>query len=92
MSRAELDATLRTGLLRGGREGIHYVTNAANSSAARARLRLALDHKPEVRVTMRVPAKKFSAPNKIKPEFNMPGGGMERKAEGIIPAEVLNVK
>jgi len=31
MSKAELEATQKTGLLRGGREGTHYVTDAANA-------------------------------------------------------------
>jgi hypothetical protein len=60
--------------------------------AIRARLRLALRQTPEVRVTMRVPAGKFSAPSKVMPNFNMPGGGMERTAKGIIPAEVLSIQ
>jgi hypothetical protein len=33
MSRAELDATLETGLVRGGREGTHYANDAVNSGA-----------------------------------------------------------
>lgn len=42
MSQAELDATAQTGLIRGGRDGTHYVADSANSSAKRARQRLAL--------------------------------------------------
>jgi hypothetical protein len=41
MSRAELDATAETGLLRGGREGAHYVSDNVNSTATRAQMRLA---------------------------------------------------
>jgi hypothetical protein len=91
MSRAELEATESTGLLRGGREGTNYVTNAANSEAQRARLRLALPQTPEVRVTLEVPAETFSAPTRVKPLFNMPGGGMERTATGQIPVKILKV-
>jgi hypothetical protein len=91
MSRAELEATQSTGLLRGGREGVHYVTDAANTSAQRARLRLALPQTPEVRVTLEVPGGTFSAPSRVQPAFNMPGGGMERTATGQIPVKILGV-
>ena len=54
MSRAELGATESTGLLRGGRGGTHYVSDAVNSDALRARQRLALPQAPEVRATLEV--------------------------------------
>lgn len=92
MSQAELKATQETGLLRGGRDGTHYATDAANSDALRAQQRLALKQTPEVRVTMEVPAGKFSPPSKVEPKFNMPGGGMERTASGTVPVKVLDVK
>ncbi len=91
MSQAELDATQGTGLLRGGRDGTHYVTDAANSSAQRARLRTALPQTPEVRVTLEVPAGRFSPPSRVEPAFGMPGGGMERTAVGEIPVRVIRV-
>ena len=91
MSRAELDAMQSTGLLRGGRSGTHYVSDAVNSDALRARQRLALGQTPEVRVTMDVPGGAFSPPSRVGPLNNMPGGGMERTATGNIPARVLRV-
>jgi hypothetical protein len=91
MSKAELEATQKTGLMRGGREGTHYVTDAVNRSARRARLRTSLPQTPEVRVTMEVPAGKFSPPTKVKPDFGMPGGGLERTATGEIPVKILRV-
>ena len=91
MSRAELEATKKTGLLRGGREGTHHVSDAVNSSSKRTRQRLALPKQPEVRVTMEVPAGKFSRPSKVSPAYNMPGGGMERTATGKIPVKILRV-
>lgn len=91
MSKAELKATQETGLIRGGRDGVHYVTDAANSSAKRARQRTALDNTPEVRVTMDVPAGTFSSPTKVQPKYGMPGGGTERTATGNIPATIRNV-
>jgi hypothetical protein len=92
MSRAELEATRETGLVRGGRQGTHFVTDAANASAERARQRLALPQTPEVRVTMRVPADRFGPPTRVKPDFGMPGGGMERTAIGEVPVEIINVE
>lgn len=91
MSKAELKATQETGLLRGGRDGTHYVTDAANSSEKRARQRSALPQTPEVKVTMDVPAGKFSQPSRVEPAFNMPGGGMERTATGNIPVNIRGV-
>lgn len=92
MSRAELKATQETGLLRGGREGDHYVSDAVNSDAKRAQQRLALPVKPEVRVTMKVPKGKFSNPQKVTPKHEMPGGGTERTATGKIPVEIMKIK
>jgi len=91
MSRAELEATQSTGLLRGGREGTHYVSDAVNSTAGRAQQRLALPQAPEVRVTLEVPGNTFSAPTRVQPKFNMPGQGMERTATGSIPVKILGV-
>jgi len=89
MSRAELKATAKTGLLRGGRKGVHYVTDAANKTAKRARQRLSLSGTPEIRVKLEVPAGKFSLPSKVQPKFSMPGGGLERTATGNIPAKII---
>ena len=92
MSKAELGATQKTGLLRGGRDGTHYVTDAANSSALRARQRLSLPQTSEVRVTLDVPKGVFSKPSKVDPAFNMSGGGMERTASGNIPVNIRRVQ
>jgi len=91
MSNAELEATQATGLMRGGREGTHYATDAANTSAKRARQRLSLSNTPDVRVTMEVPSGAFSSPSRVEPNFGMPGGGMERTATGNIPVEIVKV-
>jgi len=64
MSLAEAEATQATGLVRGGREGTHYVSDAVNSSAQRARQRLALPQTPKVRATMEVPTGRFSPPRR----------------------------
>ncbi len=96
MSKAELVETQKTGLIRGGKEGTHYVSDAVNSTANRARQRLAIPNKPEVRVSMEVPEGKFSAPSKVepfdvKPGKILPGGGNERTATGNIAVKILDI-
>lgn len=96
MSRAELAATRETGLIRGGREGTHYVSDAVNSSTTRAQSRLALPVRPEVRATVEAPAGRFSAPSRVQPldvapGKVLPGRGMERSATGRVPGRVLRV-
>ncbi len=91
MSRAELDATEQTGLVRGGREGTSYVSDNVNSNALRARQRLALPQTPEVRVTLEVPRGAFSRPKLVDPNFDMPGGGMERMGTGQIACRIVAV-
>jgi hypothetical protein len=96
MSRAELEATLKTGLLRGGRPGTHYVSDAVNSTGKRARERLALPTQPEVRATMEVPEGVFSSPSTVAP-YHLPngavlrGGGTERTAVGEVAVRVIKV-
>ena len=97
MSNEELAATRDTGLLRGGREGIHYASDAVNTTATRAQQRLGLEARPEVRATLEVPTGKFSSPSKVAPFKTssgrvLPGGGMERTATGKIPAKVVKVR
>ena len=97
MSKAELSATENTGLLRGGREGTHYVSNAIGNDAKKVQQRLALVDKPEVKVTMQVPKGSFSSPTKVEP-VKLPNGGtlsgvgMERTASGKIPVKITKVK
>jgi hypothetical protein len=91
MSKAELSATLETGLLRGGRPGTHFVSNSISSRASKARQRLALPQAPELRVTIQVPSGKFSSATRVDPAFNLPGGGLERSATGEIPVKILRV-
>jgi hypothetical protein len=92
MSQAELQATKDTGLLRGGRDGTHYVSDAVNSDAKRAQQRLSLKDTPEVKTTLEVPAGTFSTPSKVEPKFGMPGGGTERTASGNIPVTIKKVE
>lgn len=92
MSRAELEATRKTGLVRGGRSGPHYVTDSANSNALRARQRLALPQTPELIVGLRVPGGVFGPPTRVGPNFGMPGGGLERRGVGRIPCQIAEVR
>ncbi len=92
MSRAELKAMQETGLVRGGRPGTHYASDSVNSSAGRAQQRLALPNKPEVKITIEVSKGKFSSPARVEPNYNMPGGGMERTATGKIPVLIKRVE
>lgn len=91
MSRAEMNTTQETGLMRAGRPGIHFATGAANTSAFRARQRLALPQTPEVRVTMEVQGGKFGPATPVEPRFNMLGGGLERQATGKVSVEIVHV-
>lgn len=81
MSPAELEAVQKSGVLsRGGRPGDNFVSDTVNSSANRARQRLALTGSPEVRATLEVPSGVLSSPSKVAPKYNMPGDGMERSS------------
>ena len=92
MSRAELKATRNTHLVRGGRPGTHYATDSANSKALRARQRLALPQTPEVIVDLEVRRGIFGPAARVKRNFGMPGGGLERIATGPVPCQVVGVR
>jgi RHS repeat-associated protein len=95
MSRDELVATEDTGLIRGGKVGTpedpHFVSDAINSDALRARQRLSLPQTPEVRATLEVPSGSFSPSTRVEPNYRMYGGGGERSATGQVPVKVLRV-
>ncbi len=91
MSVLEYEHTLATKLLRGGRQGEHFVTTVASNSAKRAQQRLALNKLPEVRVQMVVDEIHFGPIGKVDPMNGMPGGGLQRIGTGEIPVEIINV-
>ena len=91
MSKAEYDATVETGLIRGGRPGITYATNDYYSSSTAAQSALALPVAPELRVSLAVPAGTFSPPSQVAPAYGQPGGGTERTGAGTIPVKILDV-
>lgn len=84
-------------MLRGGRSGTHYVSNAISSNAKRAQQRLAFPQRPEVCVTLEVPSGKFSQASRVQPlqipgGGRLPGGGVERTATGNVPVRIISVK
>lgn len=91
MSKAEYDATVDTGLIRGGRSGVTFATNDYYSSSAAAQSALALPVAPELRVSLAVSAGTFSPPSQVSPAYGQPGGGTERTGVGTIPVKILDV-
>ena len=96
MSRAELDYLKRNGVLRFGRTDRTFVGDAVNSNANRARQRLALPRQPDVRVTVEVPAGRFSSPSRVQPldlgnGRILSGGGRDRSTTGVVPARIIRV-
>lgn len=92
MSKDEVKATKKEGLIRGGREGTHHVSDAIGNDAKKVRQRLALPQTPEVKATLEVPKGSFSKATKVEAANKMPGGGLERTATGNIPAKVIKVE
>jgi YD repeat-containing protein len=88
MSRAELDSTINTGLLRAGREGIHYVTQDAYTSAAEAQAQLSLPVTPDLRVLLQIEGEPF-AEGAVNADFGQTGGGYQFKFGGNIPVTIL---
>ena len=91
-SRAEAEATRTTGLVRGGREGTHWVSDNANSTALRARQRLSLGQTPEVRMNLEVKRGVFSRPTRVRPAAGQRGGGLERTARGAVRAKIRRLQ
>jgi hypothetical protein len=87
----EAEATASTGLLRGGRAGTQYVTDAAPGSAAAARSSLSLGSTPKVRMTLQVHADNLTAPRIVGPRYGQPGGGTERIADPGTLARLFGV-
>ena len=80
MSNAELEATLKTGLLRGGRQGENFFTNNASLDAKRAQQRLGLDGPlRDVRVRFEIQNDiRIHGPQPVKAGNNgTSGGGVE---------------
>jgi RHS repeat-associated protein len=94
MSNAELEATQATGLLRGGREGANFFTNAASLDAKRAQIRLGLDGPlRDVRMTFRITdSSAVVGPQRAAAGMTgTPGGGKEFFTNGPTQVDVLRV-
>jgi RHS repeat-associated protein len=92
MSMAELEATEKTGLLRGGRDGTHFVTDSAPDSASEAQQQLALGNTPTVKVQLEMDGSALSKPSTVEPLNGQPGGGTERTATGNVNVKILSVQ
>jgi len=93
MSRAEAEAVLRTGKLRGGRPGRTYWTEERCESAREAKRRLALATLPEVRLRFTITNEPHlrRAGDVVEPSEDEPGGGSEWVTLEAVEVEVLAV-
>lgn len=93
VSRAEAEAVLRTGYLRGGRPGRTYWTTDLYGSPTEAKNRLALEYLPEARLEFRITSEPelLLAGTRVEPDENEPGGGTEYLSEESIEVEVVSV-
>ena len=94
ISNAELKATQKTGLLRGGREGENFFTNKASLDAKRAQQRLGLDGplrdsriQFKIKNNIEVTGPRSAAPG----SFGTAGGGREFSTNGRTEIEILRV-
>ena len=93
MSRAEAEAIRGTGLLRGGRPGRKYWTDASYQRVDEAKSLLALEYYPEVRLAFRItnnPAL-LREGTPVEPDNQEPGGGTEWMALDPVEVEVIAV-
>ena len=94
VSRAELEATQGTGLLRGGRPGRNFFTNNASLDAKRAQQRLGLDGPlRDFRIRFSVADDlKVSGPGRVPGgQSGTPGGGREFFTDDLTPIDILRV-
>jgi hypothetical protein len=95
MSNAELQATLETGLLRGGRKGENFFTNSASLDAKRAQERLGLDGPlRDVKITFEIQNNvAINGPQPAAPgRTGTPAGGIEFFTTDTTVIKVLKVK
>jgi hypothetical protein len=90
----ELEAIQQTGLLRGGRPGDTFWTDAEFTSAAEAQEKLALPVTPELRVRFII----VNAPtltrsgSVVEPAFGGAGGGHEWASPDPVQVEIVDVQ
>ncbi len=94
MSRAEADAVLETGKLRGGWEGETYFTDSRFGSADKAQDRLSLPSRPEVQMEFRIKNNPSMVRDgaRVDPANGGGGGGREYMTTDPVEVEVINVQ
>jgi hypothetical protein len=94
MSRAELQATESSGLLRGGRSGTHFVTDdVGTDSSLGAKSRLDLPTEPEFKVTIELDKNAVSGSSPVPGnQFGEVGGGTQRMGTGNVQVKILSVQ
>jgi RHS repeat-associated protein len=94
VSKAELEATQSTGLLRGGRPGRNFFTNSASLDAKRAQQRLGLDGPlRDFRIRFSVADDvKVTGPGRVPGGLSgTPGGGREFFTDQLTLVEILRI-
>ena len=94
VSNAELKATQDTGLLRGGRSGENFFTDAASLDAKRAQQRLGLDGPlRDQRIEFRITNDAAVSGPRTAPggRGGTPGGGREFSTQGQTQVEILRI-
>lgn len=93
MSRAEAEAVVSTGRLRGGRPGRTYWTTDLYTSPTEAKSSLALEYLPEARLAFRITNDPglLLAGARVEPDEDEPGGGTEYLTEESVEVEVVSV-
>jgi hypothetical protein len=91
---AELEAIQQTGLLRGGRPGDTFWTDAEYTSAAEAQDKLALPVTPELRVRFVIVNSPTLTRNGslVDPMFGGAGGGHEWASPDPVQVEIIDVQ
>jgi hypothetical protein len=93
MSRAEVEAVRRTGLLRGGRAGETFWTDVRYGDADEAKSLLSLADRPEARLTFTImgePTLMLDG-TVVDPAYGEPGGGTEWMTYDRVRVEVIVV-
>lgn len=93
MSQAEADAVRSTDLLRGGRPGRKYWTDARYQDMGEAKALLALEYYSEVRLAFRITnnPELLRDGTLVEPDNQEPGGGTEWMALDPVEVEVIAV-
>ena len=92
VTEGEIQPTIDTGLMRGGREGQTFYTNQEMRSASTVQERLALKDKPTHRVEVEILNKPNTNQGRVKELNGQPGKGFEIYTEDPVKVKVINVQ